>query len=168
MPLFEFGPNKSMKDGLQPYCKTCKREYDAARYKANPQLQKQASRRWMDNNKEHVSDVRKAWREQNKDRHDAQIRRWQAENKHRVQANTRNRQATKLKATPPWCDIEAIHAIYAEARRLELTDGIKRNVDHVIPLRNKMVCGLHVPSNMQILTEFENKSKNNRFTTDWG
>lgn len=77
--------------------------------------------------------------------------------------HTGKRRAAKLNRTPPWSDLDAMRAIYAQARRMTVETGIPHHVDHVIPLQGKLVSGLHVPNNLQILTGSENSKKRNRY-----
>lgn len=81
----------------------------------------------------------------------------------RVRAKSAMRRSTRLQRTPAWADGEAIKALYDLALRKEQETGIPHQVDHIVPLRGKFVSGLHVEYNLQILTEFENNSKGNRF-----
>ena len=70
------------------------------------------------------------------------------------------------RATPPWADLEAIAALYAEARRLTRETGELHVVDHIIPKINPRVCGLHVPLNMQVLHWRANAVKANDWNPD--
>lgn len=69
-----------------------------------------------------------------------------------------------LKATPVWADLTAIEAVYKEAAKLTRATGIKYEVDHFFPLQGNTVCGLHVLSNLRIITKTENIQKGNRVT----
>jgi hypothetical protein len=77
---------------------------------------------------------------------------------------TRLRETRKVNATPKWANLQAIKEIYRECQRLNRKTGIKHHVDHIIPLKNDLVCGLHVENNLQIITAKENFSKGNKFT----
>jgi hypothetical protein len=67
--------------------------------------------------------------------------------------------------TPKWANLEDIKRIYINAQSLN-KDGIRHNVDHIIPLKGKLVSGLHCESNLRIITAFENQSKGNKLVDD--
>lgn len=52
---------------------------------------------------------------------------------------------------------DGIADVYKEAEYQQMY------VDHIIPLRSKLVCGLHVWENLQLLTPTENMKKGNKF-----
>ena len=76
---------------------------------------------------------------------------------------TWDRKAVHRNARPLWANIEAIKNIYVTAKELTKSTGIKYEVDHVIPIKHPLVCGLHVENNLQIIPENENRVKSNTF-----
>lgn len=77
------------------------------------------------------------------------------------------RRALLLKmATPPWASKEKMRAIYLERARLEAETGIPHDVDHIIPIVNRRVCGLHWEGNLRVIPASENRSKSNFFDPD--
>jgi 5-methylcytosine-specific restriction endonuclease McrA len=84
-------------------------------------------------------------------------------NKLNIYAINKSRRAKRLNAMPKWVDLESIKEIYKEADRISKETNIEHHVDHVIPLVHPLVCGLHVPWNLQILTAEENLKKSNKF-----
>jgi 5-methylcytosine-specific restriction endonuclease McrA len=101
----------------------------------------------------------------NKEKILAKNKKYRDENKGAKNALTAKRRALKKKATPAWLtefDYNYIKHVYIQARALtDLTKEV-HEVDHIIPLQSNLVCGLHVPWNLQILTKSENSSKGNR------
>lgn len=74
-----------------------------------------------------------------------------------------NRRARKRNATLNLNLRKYFKVIYERCKNHEDITGIKFNVDHIIPLKNDNVCGLHVPWNLQILTFEDNMKKSNKF-----
>jgi len=73
------------------------------------------------------------------------------------------RRKKRDKSMPPWANKLAIRSLYIKARQLSAETGIKHEVDHIIPSNHPLVCGLHVETNLQVITEFENITKSNTF-----
>lgn len=122
--------------------------------------------KWELSNIEHRKELNKNWQLINKEYISAYIKAKRQANPEIVNAQNAKRRSAKLKRTPNWLtseDWSAIQAFYTEAARLSRVTGIPHEVDHIIPLQGKIVSGLHVPSNLQILTESENCSKNNKY-----
>lgn len=79
------------------------------------------------------------------------------------------RRSYKLKATPDWLtqdQLEDIKNFYWLAQDLKLVTGETYHVDHIVPLKGKSVCGLHVPWNLQVLPADINLSKGNHYAND--
>jgi hypothetical protein len=52
------------------------------------------------------------------------------------------------RATPKWADHNLIKALYDGVREMREITGQPWQVDHIVPLRSPLVCGLHVPANL--------------------
>jgi hypothetical protein len=95
-------------------------------------------------------------------------KKWLQENKGLSLAKSRLKEIKQMpgKRVPAWLtpfDILAMKCIYQVATMRNANSGIKWSVDHVIPLNGKTVCGLHVPSNLQVIPLSENLSKRNKY-----
>jgi 5-methylcytosine-specific restriction endonuclease McrA len=77
----------------------------------------------------------------------------------------------RSRATPDWLSQDhwdAMDALYLQARAISQSTGVRHEVDHILPLNGKTVSGLHVPWNLQILTQSANVSKSNRYAEHLG
>jgi hypothetical protein len=71
-----------------------------------------------------------------------------------VDQQTQYRQNWFIKrATPAWANQDVIKHMELEAKRLEAQMGIPMHVVHDIPIRGRKVCGLHVESNLRIVSQ---------------
>jgi len=104
--------------------------------------------------------------EERLDRKRQQARETNRRNPARIKANKIKYEAKLSRATPAWLRAEhwaAMNETYEEARRLTRETSVQHQVDHIIPINGKTVSGLHVPWNLQVLTQAENVSKSNRY-----
>jgi hypothetical protein len=128
-------------------CIECVAEYRARYYQENKEKEHARQNEWRRNNPEKVSS------------HDAK---WYAANKDKKLADVAKRDAIELSASPKW-DAElnefCARQAYALAKlRGEIT-GFQWDVDHMIPLRARNVCGLHCWNNLQVIPAAINRSK---------
>jgi len=150
----------------------------AASYRNNADEYKRRARKWETLNPERKRELRTQYRAANREKTRESSRRdWQkhgdkrraAKALHRRQFpelgahHCRLRQTRKQQATPTWADLGQIKALYREAARLRKETGDPWHVDHVIPLRNELVCGLHCEFNLRVVPGAVNQSKGNAF-----
>ena len=120
---------------------------------------------WRKENLQENKTKLKKWHDNNPTKKKLYDKNWYLKNLDKVNAKTAKRRSTKLNATPPWLTDEhkkEITRIYKNCLEISKQTGVQHHVDHIVPLKGKEVCGLHVPWNLQILTATENLSKNNR------
>lgn len=94
---------------------------------------------------------------------------WKERNSMIVLANNKVRRRKHREATPPWVTREQkseMRAIYEMAITMSKTTGEQYVVDHIYPLRSEVVCGLHVPWNLRVITRAENLQKSNELPDD--
>jgi hypothetical protein len=132
-------------------------------YRSRPEVKEKERKRLKEYyaaRSEEIQRKRKAARtEEQKLAFHAYLKKHYESNRAAYAAKCGKRRASKLNATPSWADLKAIKAVYAEARRVSLETGVLHHVDHVVPLQGKLVCGLHVHYNLQVIPAKDNLSK---------
>ena len=190
-PIEHFSPNKGGALGVRGRCKVCAAADKMARtdrgeaaaaardYRSRyPERAAAAVKKYRESNKEKVrARAAKYWSarpekkaghnkkayHKNRDARIAYAAQWQKDNPAKVRARTSRRRTAKINATPWWVDHAAIEEIYEESVRMTVETGIPHEVDHIIPLKNKYVCGLHVPWNLRVIPAVENRRKGNTY-----
>lgn len=173
-PLSEYHKQSTCKYGVRNKCKDCAKARALRNYHDNRERQVQRKRKYNADTRERRLEYLRDYRSKDEKRElIASLRsRWNAENPDKLRANNarnyiKNR-ARRARATPAWADMQYINDIYknvAEAEILFQSIGlsVKLHVDHVVPIVNDRVCGLHNEFNLQILTREQNLQKYNRF-----
>lgn len=148
-PLSNFYKHPDTLDGRLNKCKTCTKKDVSSNYRKNIEHYQNYDRTRQQ------SPERKAAKAQ-------YLKDFRAKHPEFSKAHCAKRRAVKKQAMPDWVDFGELKRIYASC-----PEGFE--VDHEIPLQNPDVCGLHVPWNLQYLTELDNAKKGNAFSlSNWG
>jgi len=187
-----FSKDKSTKNGITCYCKDCLgasrkskkpfgKGYNKTYYlnnrdkvldsnkryrEKNSDVLKQKKSQYYLNNKEAINQKNRENYYKNLDSRKESNRSWKQRNKSSVLLSATLRKKKIRAATPPWLSEDQksqIRDLYWLAQDLRSVTGEEYHVDHIVPVRNEVVCGLNVPWNLQILPSDINLSKSNSF-----
>lgn len=141
----------------EPGKSACKKHLELAG-KQDPIKKKESFKRWREKNIEKLTEYNKNYQKANLHKFRAYNKKHRElpENKAYNRAKTSLRRANKLQATPKWANKTLIKEIFAKCPK-------GYHVDHIIPLINDNVCGLHVEHNLQYLPAVINDIKFNKF-----
>lgn len=154
-------------------CKTCQNNWHLKKYYENPEKYKNKNKLRYEKHKEKILiaqklyyhktiDKQKEYRKiyqrtkNGKDSHNASCKKYRQSNKKLICFYSVNRQEKIKKNTPKWVDKKEIKLVYLNCPQ-------NMSVDHILPITNENISGLHVPWNLQYLTMPENSTKNNKF-----
>lgn len=119
-----------------------KREAKRRYLAANPEKKREERKRYKAANPEKVKASHAAYRERYPEKARAKTSAWEKANPHKTREKRARRRLAERQACPAWADLDAIRSVYAEAVRLSAATGIPHEVDHIIPIRGKNICGL--------------------------
>lgn len=158
-----FSKNSKGKYGLSSCCKDCYKIYYKLRKKEIDYASKIRSAKWRIKNKEkhraYSIDYYKKNTEKIKAKSALYQPIWRSKNPGKSLALIRKYQISKINACLPWVNMQDIEEIYKKASEIR-KKGNDVHVDHIVPLRGKTVCGLHVPWNLRIIPAKDNMKKN--------
>jgi len=137
----------------------CKREFLPKRSDSNHCSLYCIKRNKFLKRKDHYTAYQKKYRkdkyEERKEFNSLRNKKLYLDNKGYYKDKSNKRRAIKLRAIPKFANLDKIKEIYKNCPK-------GYHVDHIIPLNNPIVCGLHVEWNLQYLSAKENCSKSNK------
>ena len=148
------------------HCVQCKLIQAKTWENENPSKKASIKKQYRTRNKAQIAAQDKQYRVLNKDKLTFSSRLWNVNNRDKCRLYATQSRVKRFQRIPAWLtnkDHKLIQEVYRKARMLTELTGVKYHVDHVIPLRGKLVSGLHVPSNLQILQADVNMKKSNVF-----
>jgi len=133
---------------------------------ANPKKTKEREIRYRKSHRKEIAARTAKWYLKNKSRNNENTARWYKKNKDRGAAKRAKYRLSKTFATPKWSNEFFIREIYHLAQLRTKATGYKWSVDHIVPLKSPLVCGLHVHNNLQVIPSSLNSIKGNRHWPD--
>ena len=147
-------------------------------YDADPKKVNLRNKAWREKNPERVRQHWAAFHARNKYKEKEWSRKKRIKNREKNRATQKryhaarpglknlwwtNRKAQKLRASLDWGEFNelVLREAYDLAKLRSKATGIAWHVDHIVPLKSRRVCGLHVFSNLQVIPGAENFRKSN-------
>lgn len=184
--LNEYYKAKTGKDGLRSDCKECYKQDHKTRREANPnymkdyykvnleQIKKANKKYYLENKeikkakqREYTCKNKEEIARKNKERYllncetiKLKAKQYRDNNKSKIRALNAKHRADKKQATPQWFNKEEVKYIYEIAKEKNL------EVDHMVPLNSRFVCGLHVQDNLRCISKELNRMKRNIYWPD--
>jgi len=147
-PFDGFHKSKTGKYGLHSQCILCRKKQV---------LEKKSHYH------EYYESYRKSLTEEQLEKRRASGRKSKKNNPAKYAAKEMRRKAIRLQATPSWSNKKIIDDYYLRAACWSKLSGEQFEVDHIVPLKSKFVCGLHCETNLRIISGRENRVKGNRY-----
>ena len=178
--LSEFYKRKDSPDGYRNDCKVCRSASSLKNHYADHEAGKERLRQSYEKRKatnpnlsaelyakhrEKDLERSKLAYQANAEDRKAKQRHWSKVNRGTANALGRKYKLKKINATPKWLSESQLLHIkckYQLAAMLNVHGVEAWHVDHIVPIRGKDVCGLHVPWNLRVIPAKENMTKGNK------
>lgn len=182
-PLEDFHRHSSNISGRTSYCKPCMKSYKQQYETKNKEKITAYGLKYRQENKEKLREKFKQnyskpevrerhlargqwWRESRQDAYKEGQRAWRENNPEKLAHYSAYHRALRKQAIPNWYsefDDFVVKEAYRLSRLRAKFTGILWEVDHIIPIAGRTVCGLHVWNNFAVIPASENRSKFNRY-----
>ncbi len=167
-PLSEFPQRRDAPNATyRAWCKACKYRINQERYGDKI---RSAVANWSRLNKDKRNASSQRFRERNPERYAEIHKSYRKRNLHlAVAMNAANaciRKAGSKNVVPSWSIKFFVNEAYALARLRKKLTGIDWHVDHIVPIKSPLVCGLHAHTNLQVIPASQNIEKTNKMWPD--